>query len=117
MTIKEFYEKIGGNYSEVLSRLGSDALVKKIAIQFLKDPNFLLLIEGFNTLDAEKAFRAAHTLKGVCSNLGFNHLYAPVYDLTEKLRSRTFDAFGTKELLNEVKQQYQLVIDNLANVE
>ena len=28
-TIKEFYEKIDGNYSEVLSRLGSDALVKK----------------------------------------------------------------------------------------
>lgn len=117
MTIKEFYEKIGGNYNEVLSRLGSDKLVKKIAIQFLKDPNFLLLIEGFNTSDVEKAFRAAHTLKGVCSNLGFNHLYTPVYDLTEKLRGRTFDVSGTQELLKEVKEQYQLVIDNLANIE
>ncbi len=31
----------------------------------------------------EDAFRAAHTLKGVCLNLGFSDLYHTSYDITE----------------------------------
>ena len=45
----------------------------------------------------KEAFRAAHTLKGVCQNLGFTNLYQPTYDLTEVLRTGTLE--GTKELL------------------
>jgi len=42
----------------------------------------------------KEAFRAAHTLKGVCQNLGFTNLYQPTCDLTEVLRTGTLE--GTK---------------------
>ena len=37
--------------------------------------------------DAETAFRAAHTLKGLCLNLGFESLYKVDAALTEELRA------------------------------
>ena len=36
--------------------------------------------------NAEEAFRAVHTLKGICLNLGFDTLYKASFELTEKLR-------------------------------
>ena len=41
------------------------------------------MTDGLNENDAEKAFCAVHTLKGVCSNLGFERLYEASYELTE----------------------------------
>ena len=75
MTTKECYEKIGSNYESVLSRFGNEALVKRFALKFLKDPSYAELKEALEAHDAERAFRAAHTLKGVCLNLGFDRLY------------------------------------------
>lgn len=40
MTTKECYEKIGSNYDSVLSRFGNEALVKRFALKFLKDPSY-----------------------------------------------------------------------------
>ena len=37
--------------------------------------------------DVEAAFRAAHTLKGICANLGFKALFEVSYDITEALRA------------------------------
>ena len=71
MTIKECYEKVGSDYDGVLKRLGSEALVKRFAVKFLNDPSFQELTDGLAAQDGEKAFRAAHTLKGVCLNLVF----------------------------------------------
>lgn len=57
----------------------------------------------------KEAFRAAHTLKGVCQNLGFTNLYQPTYDLTEVLRTGTLE--GTKELFDSVACQYKITIN------
>lgn len=88
MTIKECYEKVGSDYDGVLKRLGSEALVKRFAVKFLNDPSFQELTDGLAAQDGEKAFRAAHTLKGVCLNLGFTELYKVSAELTEVLRGR-----------------------------
>ena len=69
MTIKECYEKVGSDYDGVLKRLGSEALVKRFAVKFLNDPSFQELTDGLAAQDGEKAFRAAHTLKGNIINL------------------------------------------------
>ena len=89
MTVKECYEKVGSDYDGVLKRLGSEALVKRFAVKFLNDPSFQDLTDGLAAKDGEKAFRAAHTLKGICLNLGFDNLFAPSQELTEKLRGAT----------------------------
>ena len=105
MTVKECYEKVGSDYDGVLKRLGSEALVKRFAVKFLNDPSFQDLTDGLAAQDGEKAFRAAHTLKGICLNLGFDNLFAPSQELTEKLRGAT-TIEGTDELFAAVEKEY-----------
>ena len=114
MTTKECYEKIGSNYESVLGRFGSEALVKRFALKFLKDPSYAELSEALEVRDAERAFRAAHTLKGVCLNLGFDRLYRSAGQLTELLRLET-DSIpaGAAPLLDTVKADYQLTVDTI----
>ena len=70
MTVKECYEQIGSDYAGVLKRLGSEALVKRFALKFLKDPSYQELKDALIKKDGETAFRAAHTSSGVCSTIG-----------------------------------------------
>ena len=72
MTVKECYEQMGSDYEGVLGRLGSEAIVKRFALKFLQDPSFAQLKESLAKNDGEEAFRAAHTLKGICLNLSFD---------------------------------------------
>lgn len=89
MTIQECYKKMGADYQEVLGRLYNEAMICKFVRMFLQDDSFQILEEALRRGDVKEAFRGAHTLKGVCQNLGFSNLYAPTYTLTETLRGRT----------------------------
>lgn len=87
MTIQECYKKMGADYQEVLGRLYNEAMICKFVRMFLQDDSFQILEEALRRGDVKEAFRGAHTLKGVCQNLGFSNLYAPTYTLTETLRA------------------------------
>ena len=58
--------------------------------------------------DAEKAFRAAHTLKGICLNLGFDAFYEVSAALTEKLRGR--ELTGYEADFASVKECYEKTV-------
>ena len=88
MTVKECYEQMGADYEGVLGRLRSEALIKKFAKKFLDDGSFQSLKDNLAAGNGEEAFRAAHTLKGVCQNLGFDNLYTVSFEITEKLREQ-----------------------------
>ena len=105
MTIKECYLQAGGDYDDVLKRLGSEQAVRRFALQFLTDPTFPALVAAYDKKDAEKAFRSVHTLKGICSTLGFTALFQAAYNLTEKLRGRDFA--GTEEDYALVSVRYK----------
>lgn len=115
MTVKECYEKGGNDYDGVVKRLGSEGLVKRFALKFLKDPSFQELKEGLAQQDGERAFRAAHTLKGVCLNLGFSSLYIVSAELTEKLRGR--EIASSEEMFHKVEVQYDRLIETLKELE
>ena len=83
MSLQECYSALGGSYEEVLSRLSSERLVKK----FLTDPSYDLLVRSMGSEDWPEAFRAAHTIKGVCQNLSFTTLYQSSHALAEALRN------------------------------
>ena len=75
MTIQECYKEMGGDFEGVQKRFGGVAMVKKFAIKFLSDSSFQDLEDGLKEKDAEKAFCAAHTLKGICLNpVSYTHL-------------------------------------------
>ena len=87
MTLQECYAAMGGDFEEVKSRLRSERLVEKFALKFLADPSYDTLTATMASQDYEEAFRAAHTIKGVCQNLGFTALMSSSSRLTEALRS------------------------------
>lgn len=78
---------LGGNYEEVLGRFRTEERVVKFIKLFLKDGSFSLLQKALAEQNLPEAFRAAHTLKGICANLSFTRLYRSSHGLTELLRA------------------------------
>lgn len=100
---------MGADYQEVLGRLYNEAMICKFVRMFLQDDSFQILEEALRRGDVKEAFRGAHTLKGVCQNLGFSNLYAPTYTLTETLRAGQLE--GTQEQFAKVAEQYKRTVD------
>ena len=84
-------------------------MICRFTLMFLNDDSYPKLEQALKEGNVKEAFRAAHTLKGVCQNLGFTNLYQPTYDLTEVLRTGTLE--GTKELFDSVTCQYKITIN------
>lgn len=116
MTVKECYEQMGSNYNNVLERLGSESLVQRFALKFKDDPSFTNLTKALETGDVQEAFRAAHTLKGICLNLGFDKLYEASAALTELLRGKD-TVEGYEELFAELKKQYDITLTAVAGMQ
>ncbi|HBF14973.1 MAG TPA: Hpt domain-containing protein [Clostridiales bacterium] len=112
MTVKECYEQLGEDYGTVAERFGDDAMVRHFCGRFLQDNSFSDLTAALKRGDAEAAFRAVHTLKGVCLNLGFGQLGKAASDLTEYLRGRP-DTEGCDALYFAVATEYRRVADAL----
>lgn len=86
MTLQECYEKMGGDYAEVLERLVSEDRIAKYVVKFLEDPTYQMLCEAMEAEDYTAVFLNIHTLKGVSQNLGFGKLYEASYEMTEAVR-------------------------------
>ena len=114
MTIQDAYAITGSNYSDVLGRLVRDTLVEKFALRFVQYDSFALLKESLANDDCATAFRAAHTLKGVCQNLSFTVLASSASACTEALRAG--DLAGGKQLFAQVETDYQALVAALSQV-
>lgn len=115
MTVKECYEAMGGDYEDVLKRLMNEARIQKFALMFNKDPSMGQLQEAMEAGDCETAFRAAHTLKGICANLGFSSLFKESHDITEALRAGDMET--AKVMWPGVQACYERVINALNQLE
>lgn len=109
MTVQECYESMGSDFEGVLGRMGSEGMVKRFALKFLDDPSYSNLVKAVEEQNAEEAFRAAHTLKGICLNLGLDRLYKVSAELTEKLRGK--ELVDYEEAYREVQKEYQNTIN------
>ncbi|MCI8657590.1 MAG: Hpt domain-containing protein [Oscillospiraceae bacterium] len=87
MTLQECYAALEGDYQGVLGRLTSERMVQKFVLKFLNDGSYDLLLRSMAEENWQEAFRAAHTIKGVCQNLDFTRLYRSSSQLSEALRN------------------------------
>ena len=53
MTLQEFYDRIGGDYKATISRLPSEALIKKFVLKYPGDPSFNQLKDALATQDCD----------------------------------------------------------------
>ena len=115
MDLKECYAAIGGDYEGVVGRLCSEKIVKKFVLKFLNDASYGLLIKSLAEENYDEAFRASHTIKGICQNLGFDKLGDSSSRLTEVLRGGSIA--GSEGLVEEVKADYQMTADAIRKFE
>lgn len=112
MTLQECYLALGGDYDEVLGRLRSEKLVQKFVLKFLQDGSYKLLVDSMAAENYAEAFRAAHTIKGVCQNLSFTQLYKSSSALSEALRNGITPE--APALVEQVKADYQQAADAIS---
>lgn len=105
MTVKEAYEKLGGDYEDMSYRVDEKMILRLIGM-LLRDPNHAALCSALEQHDYNTAFRGAHTLKGVALNLGLTPLAEKASALTETLRGQKENA-GIGPAFAEFEQAYQ----------
>ena len=115
MTIKQCYQAMGADFEEISQRIPSEAMIRKFAVKFPEDKSFAELTKALEQGDVVTAFRAAHTIKGLCLTLGFSHLTAPASELTELLRAGRLD--GSEALYDQLAQAYNRTVELLRAVD
>ena len=116
MTVQECYAAMGGNYDEVVGRLRTDERVQKFLMLFLKDTSFSDLENGIRSGNVEEAFRAAHTLKGICGNLSLTKLLALAEELTEALRGKAAIGADVPPLFQTAKETYGVIMQAIRSL-
>ena len=111
MTLQDCYLELGGDYAAVQQRLPTQSLIKRFITKFLDDDSYAQLCGAMRAGQRQEALRAAHTLKGVCANLGFDRLCGSASRLTELLRP-VGDVIPAEAqaLLAEVKRDYDATV-------
>lgn len=110
MDLRECYKALGGDYEGVVGRLHGEALVRRFVLRFLEDGSYALLQKSMAEQNYDEVFRAAHTIKGVCQNLGFTRLYESSSALTEALRGRAWSDAAAREL-ETLERDYRVTVD------
>ena len=116
MLLKECYDAFGGSYESVKERISKDEIIEKFVKKFLTDQSYSNLCQAVEEENYEEAFKAAHSLKGVCANLGFVNLTASVSELTELLRnssSKVIDKDECIALFKQVSEDYSQVKESI----
>lgn len=116
MTVMECYEAMGGDYEDVMRRLRTDERVKKFLLKVLDDKSFQLLTDSMEARNMDEAFRAAHTMKGICQNLSLTRLFGSSNELSEKLRDNREYSPELEEMVAKVKEDYDITIASIANL-
>jgi HPt (histidine-containing phosphotransfer) domain-containing protein len=88
--------------------MGNEALFEKFFYRFAEDKCFSDLEAAIAADDCDGAFRAAHTLKGVCANLSMTELARLASEQTEYLRAKQMQP--AKELMPEICRAYDKII-------
>ena len=88
MTTTEFYDGINEKGAEVLLRFGgNEGLLIKFLKKFAADQTFAALTSALKDERGEEVFRAAHTLKGLYANFGFEKAKDLASVITEAYRN------------------------------
>ena len=115
LTISEFYSRTGGNYQEVINHLVDEKRVARFLKMFLSDPSCESLEEALEQGNIQEAFRAVHTLKGVCLNMGFSGLFEECSKVTEDLRSGNLEA-GMQNM-PALRQRYRSIVESIGQLD
>lgn len=103
---------VGVEYDEVLKRfMGKEDFYLRMLKKFLDDKNYGGLKQAVEDKNWKDAFTYAHTVKGLCGNLGLNSIMDYVSPLTEELRSEPYDEESIAHNMRHVTKAYEMTVD------
>lgn len=115
MTLQECYAQMGGDLYEALDVLESETRLRRYLVRFLDEPTERMLLLALEDRRWADAFRAAHTLKGLCRGLGLTRLHDACCALTDALR---WGGPPEDEQTGErVRQEYERVVEAVRALE
>ena len=89
MTVQELNDW-GAATQEGLQRcINNEGFYLRMVGMIPNDVHFQELYDAIGARDLDKAFEAAHALKGSTGNLALSPLFDPICEITELLRART----------------------------
>ena len=103
--IDELRNTEGVDIDGALERMGdSEELYETILGMFLQDENYEALKDAMEKGDDENSLGYAHTIKGMCGNLGLTKLFSYADDMVETFRkNRNCDV---KLLMTQITEEY-----------
>lgn len=105
----------GINISQALSRMaGNQKLFFNQLKRFVKSQNSFeeKILTHVKNSDLESAIREAHTLKGLCGNIGADLLFEKAKELEFHLKEKSFDdKYG--DLITVIKSDLDILINNI----
>lgn len=116
MDIQKFYNDIGGDYEEAISRLMMDSLIERFILKFKESQSIEGLKSAVEAHDFEKAFFEVHTLKGVALNLSFKKLGEASSELTELIRGELAKTADAAKVLEAYKKVEEIYLDLVAKI-
>lgn len=112
ITMKEQLMALKVQYDEVLGRfLGKEDFYLRMLKKFLDDKNFEGLEMAVQAKEWPEAFKYAHTVKGLCGNLGLDGILEYVAPLTEELRNEPYSEDRIAEYMSGAAEQYRKAVD------
>lgn len=117
MTLDLFYQEVGGDLDEIRESIDSERLIKKYIFKFKEVTCFQELKTELEQKHLQKAFEAAHALKGVCASIGFQNLWIASADLTEMLRPRNAGTHSGKEIQCAMERTEQAYLHTMCAIE
>lgn len=116
MTLKELYEKIGGDYDQAMKVLRIEKLLDKHIRKFAQNGVMEELLSAGRSMNPEKLFEASHAAKGVCSNLALKDLAMGATVITEEFRpgnERKLSDAQVKETLTRLESDYKKTVEGI----
>lgn len=115
MQLDAFYTAISGDLAQVRNCFATDERIETFIKMFFEEPVYGELCSAVEQGNAEEAFRAAHTMKGLAVGMGFTKLHDASSQLTEALRPNASgvpsDADQIQPLFEHVQQEYAAIVE------
>ncbi|MBR0265919.1 MAG: Hpt domain-containing protein [Clostridia bacterium] len=116
MTVKELYERMGGDYDAAVKIMMMDSMIAKFIVKVPDDPTYGRLMAAVETMDTAGIFEAAHTLKGVAANFGLTKLSTLASELTEEFRpgrERQMSDEEVREKLEAIRKLHEQTVEGI----
>lgn len=115
--MKEQLKEMGIPYEDVIDRfMGKEDFYFRMLKKFSEDKNFEGLEQSVAQKDWPIAFKYAHTVKGICANLGLDNILEYVVPLTEELRNPPYEEEKIMKYFTDAAGAYQKTIEVIKNL-